>query len=129
MTEYVTFEQFTEILAHNADNAHDSDIWILHQDGTTEIVPDQPLHELQHPATWPKYICRAAAVNDHVTYDTKQAADLSNPMAAVDGLYASLDHLNWAIGLIVGGSVPAQLRAYVQVLATAIKQKRRGPTA
>jgi hypothetical protein len=99
MTEYVTVEQFVDVLAHNADNRHDDDIWILHEDGRTEIVPDQPLAELQNPQTWPKYICRVAAVNDHVTYDTAKAADPNNPRAAVDGLYASLDHLNWAIGL------------------------------
>ncbi|OZE92444.1 hypothetical protein CH298_02610 [Rhodococcoides fascians] len=99
MIEYVSFEQFMEVLAHNADNRHDTDIWILHEDGRTEIVPDQPLAPLQNPQTWPKFICRASAINDHVTYDTAKAANPNNDRSAVDGLYASLDHLNWAIGL------------------------------
>lgn len=99
MIEYVSLEQFTEILEHNRDNNRDNDIWLLHKDGSTSIVPDQNIAAFQDPHTWPKYICRVSAVNDHVTYDTAKAADTSNPMAAVDGLYAALDHLNWAIGL------------------------------
>ncbi|OZE04322.1 hypothetical protein CH249_25645 [Rhodococcus sp. 05-2255-3B1] len=122
MTEHVTLEQFMEVLAHNADNRHDSDIWILHEDGTTEIVPDQPLAELQSPQTWPRYICRAAAVNDHVGYDTAKAANPSNPSAAVDGLYAALDHLNWAISLTVAPSSPASaLRSAVVTRYKAIR--------
>ncbi|WP_032402496.1 hypothetical protein [Rhodococcoides fascians] len=108
MTEHVTIEQFMEVLAHNADNRHDSDIWVLHEDGTTEIVSDQPLAELQNPQSWPMFICRASAVNDHVTYDTAKAADPNNPRAAVDGFYASLDHLNWAIGLTVATRSPVK---------------------
>lgn len=107
MTEYVTMEQFLQVLEHNRDNAHDSDIWVLHKTGLTEIVPDQPLAQLQSPQSWPMFICRVAAVNDHVTYDTAKAADPSNPMAAVDGLYAALDHLNWAIGLTLSASRPS----------------------
>lgn len=116
MTEHITLDQFMEVLAHNADNRHDSDIWVLHKDGSTEIIPDQPLGELQSPQTWPRYICRAAAVNDHVTYDTAKAADPSNPRAAVDGLYAALDQLNWAISLTVSSassSASARLGRYL----------------
>lgn len=112
MSPILSMEKFVEILEHNADNAHDSDIWILlNKEGDTAIVPDQDLAVLQHPATWPKYICRASAVNDHVRYDTAKAADPNNPLAAVDGLYSALDHLNWAIGLTVGTSAASSVAA------------------
>lgn len=105
----VSLGQFVETLEHNKDNTRDSDIWVLNQDGSTSIVPDQPIAELQRPATWPKYICRAGAVNAHV---------------ASDGLDAALDHINWAIQLTMPsvnlGAVPAALARSVRRLRTGV---------
>lgn len=98
MSDYLTLDQFVEILEHNRDNAKDSDIWLLlNEEGETAIVPDQDITEFQNPATWPRYICRAEAINAHVASDTRRAADPNNPMAAVDGLYSALDYINFII--------------------------------
>lgn len=58
----LTRDQLIEMLEHDED----TDVWLLNSDGTTSIVPDQDITDFQNPLTWPKYICRSAAVNDHV---------------------------------------------------------------
>lgn len=58
----LTRDQLLEMLEHDED----SDIWLLNSDGSTSIVPDQDISAFQNPLTWPKYICRSSAVNDHV---------------------------------------------------------------
>ncbi|GHP18871.1 hypothetical protein RN2511_036070 [Rhodococcus sp. NKCM2511] len=104
MNEYLLLEQFVAILEHNRDNQRDNDIWLLHKDGSTSIVPDQNIAAFQDPQTWPKYICRSEAVNSHVS---------------ADGLYAALDHVNWAIGLtmsMANSRVARAASAFARVL-------------
>lgn len=94
----LTTDQLIEILAHNTDNSRDDDIWLLHDNGETEIVPDQYIAEFQNPYTWPKYMCRSGAVNN-IIQDR--------------GLYAGLDFLNFAIRLtgIEASSSPVKAMA------------------
>ena len=96
MIEHLSIQQFVEILEHNKGNDRDRDIWVLHEEGSAEIIPDQSIAELQNPQTWPAYICRAGAVNAHVS---------------ADGLYAALDHVNWAIGLTTSMRHPVKAMA------------------
>ncbi|MDV8022249.1 hypothetical protein [Rhodococcus sp. IEGM 1330] len=92
---FLTFDRFVELLEHNKANARNNDIWVLTEKDGVQIVPDQNTTELMSPRSWPMYICRAEAVNAHISYDSEKASD------AVDGLYAALDHINWAINLQV----------------------------
>ncbi|ORI13419.1 hypothetical protein [Rhodococcus sp. 1168] len=90
----LTADQLIEFLAHNADNSRNDDIWLLHDNGDTEIVPDQDIAEFQNPHTWPKYICRSAAVNNIIQDRSER---LKN--SPESGLQAGLDFLNLAIRL------------------------------
>lgn len=58
----LTADQLVEMLEHDED----TDIWLLNQDGSTSIVPDQDITEFQNPGSWPRYICRSIAVDQHV---------------------------------------------------------------
>lgn len=95
MTEYLTLERFVELLEHNKGNDHANDIWVLTEHHGVKVVPNQNTTELMSTHTWPMYICRADAVNAHISFDSERAE------AAVDGLYSALDHINWAINLQV----------------------------
>lgn len=97
MTEHLTLSQFVEVLEHNKGNDRDTDIWVLNEDGSTAIVPDQNIDELKSRNSWPMYICRAAAVNSHV---------------AADGPYAALEYLNWAISVTVVAASPREILAF-----------------
>lgn len=55
-------DQLIEMLEHDEP----TDIWLLNEDGSTSIVADQDITEFQNPASWPRYICRSSAVDDHV---------------------------------------------------------------
>ncbi len=124
MIRYLTMDQMIEVLEHNKDNARDTDIWILHENGTAEIVPDCNISELQNPRTWPRYICRAAAVNEHVTADTEAAADPASPGGAIDGMYAALDHINWAIGVTIAFGQPVQtVKAHAAAITGRFRNK------
>lgn len=112
MTEHVTFTQFVEVLEHNKGNDRDTDIWVLHEDGSTSIIPDQDTAELQSRRSWPMYICRAAAINAHVTTDTEASSNPATPGAAVDGLFRAYEYLNWAISVTVVAASPTEILAF-----------------
>lgn len=97
MAEHVTLAQFVEVLEHNKGNDRDTDIWVLHENGSTSIIPDQDTRELESRKSWPMYICRAGAINSHV---------------AADGPYAAVNYLNWAISMTVVAASPTEILAF-----------------
>ncbi|WP_032376022.1 hypothetical protein [Rhodococcoides fascians] len=47
------------------DNPDPLDIWLLNEDGSTSIVPDQDPARWLDPESWPRYLCRTGAVAEH----------------------------------------------------------------
>ncbi len=75
-------------------------------------IPDQDTTELQSRRSWPMYICRAAAINAHVTTDTEASSNPATPGAAVDGLFRAYEYLNWAISVTVVAASPTEILAF-----------------
>ncbi|WP_285189969.1 hypothetical protein [Rhodococcus sp. MEB041] len=108
MSDYhLTVAQLQEILAHDGP----TDIWVLEQDGSITVVPDQPIEEFQNPATWPKYLARSGSIDNIVLGQ---------------GYVPALTFVNQIIdSLIVGGSTQ-NLAAYLsQRVAAALPGRRR----
>ncbi|KIQ15345.1 hypothetical protein [Rhodococcus sp. MEB064] len=83
----LTVEQLQEILAHDGP----TDIWLLEQDGSITVVPDQPIDEFQNPSTWPKYLARSGSIDNIVLGQ---------------GYEPALRFVNFTITtLIIGGSI------------------------
>lgn len=80
----LTKAQMLEMLEHDED----SDLWLLNEDGTTVIVPDQDITRFQDMTTWPRYICRSITVNNLV-----EGMGADNALAFVNNIIAStIDH-------------------------------------
>lgn len=98
----LTADQLVEMLEHDED----TDIWVLNEDGSTAILPDQDITPLQHPQTWPKYICRSSAVNSHVRDK------------GVDG---ALKYINWVIETTMLQSNSRKSAAFATSLVAALR--------
>lgn len=102
-----------EVLEHNRGNDRDGDIWVIHENGRLEILPDQNIEPLQDPFTWPKYIGRAESINKIVKAKCAIAAKRKNG-SAVDGLDNALASLNIVVGATIanpGASLVARAGA------------------
>jgi hypothetical protein len=52
---HLTVEQLQEILAHDGP----TDIWLLQEDGTISVIPDQPIGPFMRTGVWPRYLVRS----------------------------------------------------------------------
>lgn len=76
----LTKQQMVEML----ENDEDSDLWLLNEDGSTAIVPNQDITKFQDMSSWPRYICRSVTVNNLVRGMGEDKA-----LAFVNGIIAS----------------------------------------
>lgn len=81
----LTLDQMIEMLRVGKS----TDIWLLNEDGSTSIVPDQDISEFLHRLSWPKYICRSSSLDDHVRSRGPDAA-LKHVNDIIDGTINNL---------------------------------------
>ncbi|WP_032376714.1 hypothetical protein [Rhodococcoides fascians] len=100
----LTLEQLVEILK----DGRGEDIWLLNEDDSTSIVPDQDISEFLHRMSWPKYICRSSTLDGIVSSD---------------GPYAALDYINTLVDATIVNMTPFKLAKLVAKAAWNARKK------